>query len=440
MALAFRIDMNAANEQPPGASTSTATGLGVAVLTGAGAASRLEYTINVRGLDWGAFVGQSAQTASTTDNVIDAHFHQAPSNANGPVRFGWRTHDVNDGDAVDDEFTATGLALSGGVPIATVHGVWENTDGAAIVPFLGSFNNPALALGGQTDFYANIHSSAFPGGAIRGQLTLLSTDAGEIVNGVVGTRNDILPGLGGNDIINGFAGNDTIDGGTGADRMNGGLGNDTYTVDNVGDLVTEAVSQGTDTIRSTITRTLPVNVENLTLLGAAVINGTGNTLTNVITGNAARNILLGGAGNDLLEGLGGNDTLDGGAGNDRMIGGLGNDTYTVNSTGDVVTELANQGTDTLRSTITKTLPVNVENLRVAGHRQPQRYRQRARQYHLWHLRQQHHQRLGRHRPHDRRARQRHLLRGSHLRSRDRIGQSGHRHAAIHDHQNVARQC
>ena len=57
--------------------------------------------------------GQPAQTASTTDNVIDAHFHQAPSNANGPVRFGWRTHDVNDGDAVDDEFTATGLALSG---------------------------------------------------------------------------------------------------------------------------------------------------------------------------------------------------------------------------------------------------------------------------------------------------------------------------------------
>ena len=64
MARAFRIDMNAANERAGGTpSTSTATALGVAVLTGTGAASRLEYTINVRGLDWGAFTGQAAQTA-----------------------------------------------------------------------------------------------------------------------------------------------------------------------------------------------------------------------------------------------------------------------------------------------------------------------------------------------------------------------------------------
>ena len=114
--------------------------------------------------------------------------------------------DVNDGDAVDDEFTATGLAVSGGVPVATVHGVWETTDGARSA-FLDSFTGPACARR-PTDFYANIHSNQFPGGAIRGQLALLSTDAGETINGVAGTRNDILPGLGGNDIINGLAGND----------------------------------------------------------------------------------------------------------------------------------------------------------------------------------------------------------------------------------------
>ena len=282
------------------------------------------------------------------------------------MRFDWRNHDVNDGDAVDDEFTATGLTVVGGVPVATLHGVWENGDGAAIVPFLGSFNNPALTLGGATDFYANIHSNQFPGGAIRGQLVLLSTDAGETINGVAGTRNDILPGLGGNDIINGLAGNDTLDGGTGNDRMNGGAGNDTYVVGSTGDVVSEAVNQGIDTIRTTITRTLPVNVENLTLLGTAVINGTGNALANVMTGNAARNIFNGLTGNDIINGLGGNDTIDGGVGNDRMLGGIGNDTYTINSTGDVVTELANQGTDTLRTTITKTLPVNVENLVLLG--------------------------------------------------------------------------
>ena len=267
MARAFRIEMNAANERAGGTpSTSTATALGVAVLTGSGAASRLEYTINVRGLDWGTFTGQPAQTPSSTDNVNNAHFHQGASNATGPVRFDWRSHDVNDGDAVDDEFTA-GLATVGGVLTATVHGVWENGDGAAIVPFLGSFNNPALTLGGATDFYANIHTNQFPGGAIRGQLVLLSTDAGETINGLPGTRNDILPGLGGNDIINGFAGNDIIDGGTGNDRMSGGTGNDIYVVDSTGDIVTEGTNQGTDTIQSRITRTLPVNVENLTLLG-----------------------------------------------------------------------------------------------------------------------------------------------------------------------------
>ena len=35
-----------------------------------------------------------------------------------------------------------------------------------------------------------------------------------------------------------------LDGGAGADTMTGGLGNDTYVVDNVGDVVTEAANAG----------------------------------------------------------------------------------------------------------------------------------------------------------------------------------------------------
>ena len=73
--------------------------------------------------------------------------------------------------------------------------------------------------------------------------------------------------------------------------MAGGLGNDIYVVDNVGDVVTEADNAGTDTVRSSITYTLGANVENLTLTGAAAINGTGNALANIITGNGAANIL-----------------------------------------------------------------------------------------------------------------------------------------------------
>jgi Ca2+-binding RTX toxin-like protein len=149
----------------------------------------------------------------------------------------------------------------------------------------------------------------------------------------------------------------TLNGGTGADTMAGGIGNDTYVVDNTGDVVTENANEGTDIIQSSITYTLGTNVENLTLIGTSAINGTGNTLDNVLTGNSAVNTLTGGAGND---------TLNGGAGADKLIGGTGNDTYVVDNTGDAVTESASAGTDTIQSFVTLTLGSNVENLTLTG--------------------------------------------------------------------------
>ena len=68
--------------------------------------------------------------------------------------------------------------------------------------------------------------------------------------------------------------------------MRGGPGNDTYLVDNTGDVVTENSNEGTDTVQSSITYTLGANVENLTLTGTAAINGTGNALDNVLFGNS----------------------------------------------------------------------------------------------------------------------------------------------------------
>jgi len=173
----------------------------------------------------------------------------------------------------------------------------------------------------------------------RGVDTLTGGGAKELMLG--GSGNDKLYGKGDDDRLFGDAGNDTLDGGegndtlsggvgidtligwSGADTMIGGAGNDTYFVENAGDVVTEALNQGTDTVSSRLTYNLNlpvnVNVENLTLTGTLMINGTGNGLANTITGNAAINILNGAAGNDRLFGKGGKDTLTGGTGADKFV-------------------------------------------------------------------------------------------------------------------------
>ncbi|MCA3494379.1 MAG: hypothetical protein IOC85_12875, partial [Rhodobacter sp.] len=138
---------------------------------------------------------------------------------------------------------------------------------------------------------------------------------------------NLLAGGDGNDTLSGGAGNDTLDGGTGVDALIGGAGDDLYVVDAAGDGVTEALNEGTDTVQSAVTYVLGANLENLTLTGAAAINGTGNTGANALIGNAAANLLSGGDGSDTLNGGAGDDTLDGGAGADRLDGGTGNNTY-----------------------------------------------------------------------------------------------------------------
>jgi len=65
---------------------------------------------------------------------------------------------------------------------------------------------------------------------------------------------------------------------------------------------------------------------------------------------------------DVLNGGAGNDFLDGGIGADTMNGGTGDDQYIVDNSGDVVTELSGEGTDTVYTRITYILPANVEAL------------------------------------------------------------------------------
>ena len=175
----------------------------------------------------------------------------------------------------------------------------------------------------------------------------------------IGTGNGLgneITGSAAIDTLFGLAGNDLLDGGLKGDTLNGGDGNDTFIVDNVAENIVEASNEGTDLVQSSVSFTLAANVENLTLIKASAINGTGNELDNSLLGNAAINILSGGAGND---------SLDGDAGADTLKGETGDDTYLIDAS-DIVEEAVDAGIDTVKSGFSYLLGANLENLILTG--------------------------------------------------------------------------
>jgi hypothetical protein len=172
-----------------------------------------------------------------------------------------------------------------------------------------------------------------------GNDVLIGTQEADSIFGFAG--NDNLLGLRGTDSLDGGDGNDTLNGGNdflgSRETLLGGRGNDTYIIKSsdptfiVVDEIVEAANSGTDTVRSFVTYTLGLNLENLKLAGVDASSGTGNDLNNTIIGNAANNLLNGLTGNDNLDGRAGNDTLLAGSGvvgeRDTLTGGTGRDTF-----------------------------------------------------------------------------------------------------------------
>jgi VCBS repeat-containing protein len=157
-----------------------------------------------------------------------------------------------------------------------------------------------------------------------------------------------ITGTNRDDHLTGTACDDVIDGRKGSDTMVGGKGDDTYYVDAApgdhghhhghhrhhhdrhhrGDRVVERANEGHDTVYSSVSYTLPTNVEDLHLLGDKNLDGAGNSAANWIEGNRGNNDLRGGAGDDLLQGAEGKDRLRGGRGVDILQGGDGSDELT----------------------------------------------------------------------------------------------------------------
>jgi CHRD domain/RTX calcium-binding nonapeptide repeat (4 copies) len=142
-------------------------------------------------------------------SVNGFHIHQAPVGVNGPIIVPFNTAAIVPA-GTGFTFNATGLAL----PAAS----------------------EAAFLGGGT--YVNIHTTAFPGGAIRGQIfsqgnvnlgtgraTGTASIAG-IENVQGGSGNDSLVGNNVANLLNGSGGADWIVGAPGADTMSGGAGDD----------------------------------------------------------------------------------------------------------------------------------------------------------------------------------------------------------------------
>lgn len=189
---------------------------------------------------------------------------------------------------------------------------------------------------------AHVENLSLSGNAISG----MGNSAANRLTG--NARDNLLQGLGGDDVLNG---------GAGADTLMGGSGDDLYVIDNLGDQVVELSGEGVDSVQSSVSHTLADHIEHLTLTGSAASQGSGNALDNRLTGNAANNI---------LNGHTGNDTLDGKAGADQMAGGLGDDLYIVDQAGDALTELADEGSDTVNSAVSWTLGENFEHLTLTG--------------------------------------------------------------------------
>jgi trimeric autotransporter adhesin len=304
---------------------------------------------------------------------------------NDELRGGQGADLMNGGDGNDTYFVDSlgDKALDTGASFSTLDAVETTVSGVDLGDATHFMNIENLILAGEAEV----------GTGSSDKNWIWGNGSGNRLDGVGGDDrifgqdgDDLLIGGTGKDSLDGGNGNDTLQGGAidlfgtyidsvAADTLVGGSGDDFYVIGALSngytEVVVELINDGTDTIAlgggSRITLNLPEHVENVQSgLGGMMdvdIADTwyvpyevmGNDLSNVMWGSAGANRLDGGkaddqlygaSGNDTLIGADGADTLDGGLGRDSISGGKGDDYYRIDSQ-DIITELRDEGVDTI---------------------------------------------------------------------------------------------
>jgi serralysin len=330
----------------------TATLIGSNLLAYPATVNRLDYQfVGARTVTLTGTVTQANEFADLTGKITQA----IVSNAGEKITISGKDNIGVAGDGVISSIRIekNGVAIT---YVGAVHYEEDGTITGTIQQVTLTYNGASMVVSGlalDAGDVLDAPASSVLALALGGNDALTGSAAGQVLQGHGG--NDSIQGLAGNDSIEGQDGNDTLVGGTGVDTLVGGLGDDTYVIDVANDVVVEADGEGIDKVNISFALvgayTLTEGVENAAVVTAVAMAVTGNALGNVLTGNV------------------GNDVLDGAAGADTLVGGLGNDTYVVDDAGDVVTELAAGGLDTIRTTLsTFSLAgaANVEVLRFTG--------------------------------------------------------------------------
>jgi len=270
--------------------------------------------------------GDNAVSAGNGNNVV------ITGSGNDLIRVGEGNNTIQSGDGNDLIVAGNGnnAILLGAGPKTVVVG------GGANMVVGGDGNNIIMAGQGNNVLYAG-----------SGNSVVFAEDG----------NNTLVGGIGHNELIAGNGDNSFTDGGGVAD-MTAGTGSNIFVVNNVKDAISVSApiagkTTGINTVKSSVNWTLGGNQQILWGTGNSALTLTGNNAGDQIIGNGASDTLIGGSGDDTIADSGGAA---------HMIGGGGNDTFIVSNASSVVQEAAHSGSATVKTSVSYSLPDNVQTL------------------------------------------------------------------------------